>query len=40
VELVKRFRPIGMEKLRFILEDLVRSYDPCLSCAVSLDVYG
>lgn len=40
VELVKRFRPIGIEKLKFILEDLVRSYDPCLSCAVSLDVYG
>lgn len=40
VEMVKRFRPIGMEKLRFILEDLVRSYDPCLSCAVSLDAFN
>ena len=39
VELVKRFRPIGMEKLKFVLEDLVRSYDPCLSCAVSLDAF-
>jgi len=39
VELVKRFKPVGAQKLRFILEDMVRSYDPCLSCAVSLDVY-
>jgi coenzyme F420-reducing hydrogenase alpha subunit len=39
VELVKRFKPIGSQKLRFILEDMVRSYDPCLSCAVSLDIY-
>ncbi len=39
VELVKRFKPIGSQKLKFILEDMVRSYDPCLSCAVSLDVY-
>lgn len=38
-DLVKRFRPLGMEKLRFVLEDLVRSYDPCLSCAVSLDAF-
>jgi coenzyme F420-reducing hydrogenase alpha subunit len=40
IELVKRFRPIGMEKLKFILEDLVRCYDPCLSCAVSLDAFN
>lgn len=40
IELVKRFRAIGMEKLKFILEDLVRCYDPCLSCAVSLDVFS
>jgi len=39
VELIRRYRPIGMEKIKFILEDLVRSYDPCLSCAVSLDVF-
>jgi coenzyme F420-reducing hydrogenase alpha subunit len=38
-DLVKRFRPLGMEKLKFVLEDLVRSYDPCLSCAVSLDAF-
>ncbi|MEN3016395.1 MAG: nickel-dependent hydrogenase large subunit [Candidatus Methanosuratincola petrocarbonis] len=37
VELVKRFRPLGGEKLKYVLEDLVRCYDPCLSCAVSLD---
>ena len=39
IELVRRFRFLGMEKLKFVLEDMVRSYDPCLSCAVSLDVY-
>ena len=39
IEVVKRFKPIGSQKLKFILEDLARSYDPCLSCAVSLDVY-
>jgi sulfhydrogenase subunit alpha len=38
-DLMKRFRPLGMEKLKFVLEDLVRSYDPCLSCAVSLDAF-
>lgn len=38
-DLVKRFRSLGMEKLRFVLEDMVRSYDPCLSCAVSLDAF-
>ncbi len=37
VEMVKKFRPLGSEKLRHVLEDLVRCYDPCLSCAVSLD---
>lgn len=37
VEMVKRFRPLGGEKLKYVLEDLVRCYDPCLSCAVSLD---
>lgn len=37
VEMVKRFRPLGGEKLEYVLEDLVRCYDPCLSCAVSLD---
>lgn len=38
-EFVKKFRPLGVEKLRYILEDMTRSYDPCLSCAVSLDIY-
>ncbi|MEJ5292876.1 MAG: nickel-dependent hydrogenase large subunit [Candidatus Methanosuratincola sp.] len=37
VEMVKKFRPLGSEKLKYVLEDLVRCYDPCLSCAVSLD---
>lgn len=40
VELVKRFKPLGNEKLEPILEDMVRGYDPCLSCAVSLDIYS
>ncbi|MDH5811217.1 MAG: nickel-dependent hydrogenase large subunit [Candidatus Methanomethylicaceae archaeon] len=39
IELIKRFKPLGSQKLKFILEDMVRSYDPCLSCAVSLDIY-
>ena len=28
---------LGSEKLKIVLEDLVRAYDPCTSCAVSLD---
>lgn len=39
IELIKRFKSLGSQKLRFVLEDMVRAYDPCLSCAVSLDVY-
>ncbi len=38
-ELVKKFRPLGVEKMKLILEDMTRAYDPCLSCAVSLDIY-
>ncbi len=38
-EFVKKFRPLGVEKLKYILEDMTRAYDPCLSCAVSLDIY-
>jgi len=39
VEFVKKFRPLGVEKMRYVLEDMTRAYDPCLSCAVSLDIY-
>ncbi|MDI9644982.1 MAG: nickel-dependent hydrogenase large subunit [Candidatus Verstraetearchaeota archaeon] len=38
VELVRHYRGVGAEKLNYMMEDLARSYDPCLSCAVSLDV--
>ena len=38
VHVVMQFRKLGVERLKVVLEDLVRSYDPCLSCAVSLDV--
>ncbi len=38
VHVAMQFRKLGVERLKVVLEDLVRSYDPCLSCAVSLDV--
>ena len=36
-DLSYKLRELGKEKLKPIIEDLVRAYDPCTSCAVSLD---
>jgi len=38
-ELANKLSILGREKLKNLVEDLVRAYDPCLSCSVSLDPY-
>jgi coenzyme F420-reducing hydrogenase alpha subunit len=38
-KLVPEFKHVGKEKLQFMLEMLVRAYDPCISCSTHfLDV--
>jgi len=39
-ELANKLSVLGREKLKSLIEDLVRAYDPCMSCSVSLDAYS
>ena len=39
-ELANKLSILGREKLKNLIEDLIRAYDPCMSCSVALDSYS